>query len=92
MGYWKGLFLFLGLASAAAVAPRADPELKYPQYSLLADCPGYKAVHVKESKHGVKALLKLNGKPCNAYGEDLKELTLDVTYETGESTSNRQRP
>ncbi|KFH41508.1 alpha/beta-glucosidase-like protein [Hapsidospora chrysogenum ATCC 11550] len=84
MGHWKSLFLFLGLASAAAVVPRADPELKYPQYSLLADCPGYKAVHVKESKHGVKALLKLNGKPCNAYGEDLKELTLDVTYETDE--------
>lgn len=83
MGYWKGLAFFLGLASATAVSQKADPELKYPDYSLLQGCPGYKALHIEENDAGVKALLRLNGKPCNAYGEDLKELTLEVTYETG---------
>lgn len=80
---WKGLVVLSGLATAAAVN-QSDPELRYPDYSLFPPCPDYKAVHVKESNAGVKALLRLNGEPCNAYGEDLKELTLEVTYETGE--------
>lgn len=85
MGYWKGVALFAGLASAAAVSRRQEePLVQYPDYNLLADCPGYAASNVKTSDSGLKANLKLAGEACNAYGDDLKDLTLEVTYESGE--------
>lgn len=84
MRYWKGLAFFSALASATAVTHKVDPELKYPDYHLLRHCPGYRVHHVRETQNGVQALLRLDGKPCNAYGKDVKELTLEVTYETGE--------
>ncbi|KOS19918.1 putative alpha/beta-glucosidase [Escovopsis weberi] len=73
MGIWKGL-VFAGLASAAVSkhVPPKDP---------LAKCPGYKASNVKTSTIGLTADLTLAGAACNAYGQDLKDLTLEVTYE-----------
>lgn len=46
-------------------------------------CAGYKAGNVKNTRTGVTATLSLIGKGCAVYGEDLKELTLTVDYETG---------
>lgn len=82
---WKSLILFSGLVSASALLERADAE--YPSYERLADCPGYEARHIKQSGNGLTADLKLAGKACNAYGDDLKDLTLEVTYESGKYTT-----
>lgn len=76
MKFWKSLFLS-GLASAA-VLPRDDPD-----NDKLASCPGYKATNVKTSASGLTADLTLAGKACNVYGDDLKQLTLEVAYQSG---------
>lgn len=68
-----------GVASASALLPARD----YPSDSRLANCPGYKASNVKTSDTGLTADLALAGAACNAYGDDLQNLTLTVTYETG---------
>jgi alpha-glucosidase len=83
MATWKHLSLAVGLASAAAVSRRQEGNTQYPDYSLLAGCPGYAASNVQTSGNGIKADLKLSGAACNAYGDDLKDLILEVTYESG---------
>lgn len=90
---WKSLLLFSGLASASVAVERAGATLlaradaEYPSYERLADCPGYSARNVQKRRNGLTADLKLAGKACNAYGKDLKDLTLEVTYESGEYTT-----
>lgn len=74
MRYWS--LLFSGLASASALVSRNGGD-------ALAKCPGYKASNVKTSGSGLTAELTLAGKACNAYGDDLKNLILEVTYESG---------
>lgn len=76
MGFWKALLL-AGLASGAAVQRDTAGDAK------LTDCPGYSASNVKITDSGLTAELTLAGKACNAYGDDVKDLVLEVTYETG---------
>ncbi|KAK2776239.1 hypothetical protein FQN53_002770 [Emmonsiellopsis sp. PD_33] len=67
--------LLPALVSAGLIAPR--------DYPVPSDkCPGYKATHVEQLENTLVADLKLAGKPCNSYGEDLKNLKLRVEYET----------
>jgi len=66
--------------AAAAVATLTTRD--YPSDDPLTKCPGYKAANVKTSKHALTADLTLAGDACNVYGDDLKSLTLTVTYET----------
>ena len=68
------------VVSAAAVVRRDYPTL---DLDPLASCPGYTASNVVSTGSGLKADLKLAGEACNAYGTDLKELTLEVSYDTG---------
>lgn len=63
----------LGLASATVLTRAVDAD----------SCPGYTAKNVKENSHGFVADLSLAGKPCNIYGSDLKDLKLEVTYDSG---------
>lgn len=65
------LLLLAPLVGAAAIAPRD------------VQCPGYKASNVKEDHNSLTADLELAGKPCNTFGEDLKNLRLLVEYQTG---------
>lgn len=81
MYYW-GAFLLSGLAYAAVIR-RDDPS----RQSSLDACPGYKASNVQTSDTSLTADLKLAGEACNAYGDDLTDLILQVTYETGECES-----
>ncbi|ROT41948.1 alpha-glucosidase [Sodiomyces alkalinus F11] len=74
--HWKAL-LFSGLASAALVTREAGPN-----YDRLNDCPGYAASNIRPSETGLTADLRLAGPACNAYGDDLDDLVLSVTYET----------
>lgn len=52
-----------------------------PSYNT-SSCPGYRiAGNVKESRSGFTVPLSLAGPECNAYGVDVKNLTLAVVYE-----------
>lgn len=74
----------LVLAAAAAVSATS---IEYRTTSNggdpLANCPGYKASNVKTGKSSLTADLKLAGKACNVYGDDLTSLTLEVEYQSG---------
>lgn len=76
MKVWQNILLS-GLASASVL--RRDDIAG----DKLAACPGYTASNVKTTSSGLTADLQLGGKACNVYGDDLKDLTLTVTYETG---------
>lgn len=52
----------------------------------LSKCPGYKASNIKTTASSLSADLELAGPACNTYGTDLKQLTLEVVYETGQYT------
>jgi alpha-glucosidase len=75
------LFSWLALAiaavSATSIIPRANSS------DPLASCPGYTASNVKTTSSSLTADLSLAGTACNANGDDLKDLTLEVVYETG---------
>jgi alpha-glucosidase len=49
----------------------------------LADCPGYIASNVVYSATGIIADLQLAGTPCNVYGKDIYNLTLEVECQSG---------
>ena len=82
MPHWKSLLIsgLSGLA-AAEVLPGDVPD-----YDKLDKCPGYSASNVQTSESGLTADLKLAGPACNAYSDDLEDLVLSVTYESGMSS------
>lgn len=43
---------------------------------------GYLLNFLQESRFGLVAQLSLAGAPCNAFGTDFEDLTIQVTYET----------
>ncbi|CAG9982075.1 unnamed protein product [Clonostachys byssicola] len=69
------------LQAALFVSFGTAQDQQYPDYSLLAKCPGYTASNVQTTDYGLTADLSLAGEACNAYGDDLKDLILEVTYE-----------
>ncbi|RYP38739.1 hypothetical protein DL767_002479 [Monosporascus sp. MG133] len=71
------LLFLAAAASAAAVMPRDHPAV-----DALAACPGYKASNVKTSALRLSADLTLAGEACDVYGTDLKDLVLEVSYDT----------
>ncbi|KAF2214390.1 glycoside hydrolase family 31 protein [Cercospora zeae-maydis SCOH1-5] len=46
------------------------------------ECPGYKAWSVATTEHGFTAGLAIAGKPCNVFGVDIPDLTLQVSHQT----------
>jgi alpha-glucosidase len=85
MGAWTRAALLSGTAAASALIQRQNEPQTYPDYTLLETCPGYSASNVEVTDSSITADLTLAGDACDAYGTDLEELTLEVTYETGES-------
>lgn len=72
---WLSFTTLFATVLSGSLEPRAsDP---------LASCPGYKATNVKSTAFSLTADLTLAGKACDAYGSDLKSLTLTVEYQTG---------
>ena len=53
--------------------------------------PGYTLSALRETRRGLTAELNLAGPACNAFGRDVTNLTLEVTYDT-ESRSVRLCP
>ncbi|KAF9043212.1 glycosyl hydrolases family 31-domain-containing protein [Panaeolus papilionaceus] len=50
----------------------------------ISNCSGYRLSDVKESNIGLTARLTLAGLACNAFGKDITDLTIQVTYEANE--------
>jgi hypothetical protein len=75
----------LGQLAAATLGQRDGK--KYPDYSLIESCPGYRASNFKQTPSGLTADMALAGKACDVYGKDFDSLTLEVTYETGDLVS-----
>ncbi|KAI2625715.1 glycoside hydrolase family 31 protein [Hypoxylon sp. NC1633] len=73
-----GRLLFVAAAASAAAVAGRD----YPSEDPLASCPGYTASNVVKTAWGLTADLTLAGEGCNVYGTDLKDLTLEVSYDT----------
>ncbi|RDX45018.1 hypothetical protein OH76DRAFT_1024258 [Lentinus brumalis] len=48
----------------------------------VSSCPGYALSSLNETKNGLRAHLSLAGPACNAFGHDIPDLTIEVTYET----------
>ncbi|KAI1738075.1 glycoside hydrolase family 31 protein [Xylaria scruposa] len=71
------LLLMAAAASATALAGR-----DYYTGDPLSACPGYSASQVKTTASGLTAALTLAGKGCDVYGTDLKDLILEVSYDT----------
>lgn len=74
------------LFMAVAVSASALTGIGRPSNDLLSACPGYTATNVKTTSSGLTADLTLAGKACNVYGTDLKNLVLEVSYDTGRTT------
>ncbi|KAK7031219.1 hypothetical protein VNI00_013635 [Paramarasmius palmivorus] len=48
----------------------------------VSTCPGYTLGSLSETATGFTAQLSLAGAPCNAFGSDLPNLTIEVAYES----------
>lgn len=55
-------------------------------------CPGYKASDVAENDHGFTADLTIAGANCQAFGNDIADLTLEVSYQAKERLNVRIYP
>lgn len=74
---------------AASVTPNVvNPSAPDAQES----CPGYTASNVVEHDAGFTAELTLAGEPCNVYGNDIKDLILDVQYQNATRLNVRIYP
>lgn len=67
---------WLALPVLAQFGTYVDPQ-------VLDACPGYELTNVETSGSGLKADLILASAPCNVFGDDIRQLSLTVTYETG---------
>ncbi|KAH8091383.1 glycosyl hydrolases family 31-domain-containing protein [Cristinia sonorae] len=48
----------------------------------VSSCPGYTLHALQQTKTGISAHLNLAGPACNAFGKDIANLTLEVTYDS----------
>ncbi|KAG9311232.1 glycoside hydrolase family 31 protein [Chiua virens] len=81
----------LGGLSLAATCAWANPSSLWQQrqsarsatYSKnVTSCPGYTLESLTESQYGLTAQLSLAGMPCDAFGTDIADLTIEVTYQS----------
>ena len=79
-----GTLLLLLAVAWATPSPYSEPISRQSTYQGdLSQCPGYKASNVKHDGAILTADLTLAGPACNAYGIDIENLSLEVTYDTG---------
>ncbi|KII83953.1 glycoside hydrolase family 31 protein [Plicaturopsis crispa FD-325 SS-3] len=73
----------LALGAAAPASPPAALDVENVTHSLnVSSCPGYALESLRETNTGLTAALSLVGPACNAFGRDITNLTIEVTYET----------
>lgn len=64
-----------------AAAPSLTPTIYDPEAPDPQQCPGYRASNVVESDHGLTADLTITGPNCQAFGNDVADLKLEVQYQ-----------
>jgi alpha-glucosidase len=70
------------LASTLNLAPSVTPNIINPDApDAQRICPGYKAANVVTSDNTITADLSLAGPACNAYGNEISDLVLEVQYQ-----------
>ncbi|OSD05551.1 glycoside hydrolase family 31 protein [Trametes coccinea BRFM310] len=81
-------FLLLFRVLAIAAYPPSSRQETYLAHAHIrpslnvSSCPGYKVVSEKQTNYGLIVQLALAGPPCNAFGHDIINLTVEVTYQT----------
>ena len=69
--------------ASADVGANVLPNIKDPSAKQAQQlCPGYTASNVEHTASGIKGRLSLSGEPCNVYGTDIEELTIEVDIQT----------
>ncbi|KAH7882262.1 glycoside hydrolase family 31 protein [Phlebopus sp. FC_14] len=78
------IMLSLLLGGLAFLSPLTSVKAtNNPTYSYnVTYCPGYTLGSLTQSDYGLTAQLSLAGPACNAFGTDITELTIQVTYES----------
>ncbi|KAF7976546.1 hypothetical protein HWV62_6195 [Athelia sp. TMB] len=77
---WSAALSVVGVVASAVASLPSNAS-----FSLnTTDCPGYKLDAVHKTSTGLTASLYLAGPACNAFGTDIANLTLEVTYEQQE--------
>lgn len=87
--WWRviiGALTISGLALVGSLAGVFGSKRKDSAPESRDGCPGYQASNVKLTAHGLTADLALAGDACNTYGYDLKDLKLEVEYQTGKAS------
>ncbi|KAF8177576.1 glycosyl hydrolases family 31-domain-containing protein [Mycena galopus ATCC 62051] len=69
------------LAGGSALSGRL-PKRQTVNPSNLSNCPGYSLHSLSQTDSDLTARLNLAGPACNAFGIDVADLTIEVTYET----------
>ncbi|EKM60245.1 glycoside hydrolase family 31 protein [Phanerochaete carnosa HHB-10118-sp] len=64
------------------VLPQTDAAAASGFSGNISACPGYTLQNLAETATGLTADLALAGPACNAFGHDLANLTLEVTYDS----------
>ncbi|KAF2716784.1 glycoside hydrolase family 31 protein [Polychaeton citri CBS 116435] len=80
------------LAPQDNTAPSLTPTILDPTAPDPQACPGYIASNVVQSGHGFTADLTIAGPHCQAFGNDIDDLTLEVSYQTADRLSVRIYP
>jgi alpha-glucosidase len=62
----------------------------YAASAAVDSCPGYAASNVVKTTNSLTASLSLAGDACNAYGDDIANLTLLVEFQSGAFMVNAQ--
>ncbi|KAI7460361.1 putative alpha-glucosidase AgdA [Hortaea werneckii] len=65
-----------------SAAPSLTPTIYDDSAPDPQQCPGYKASNVEEKSNGFSADLNIAGPNCQAFGNDIAALTLEVQYQT----------
>ncbi|OAX37681.1 hypothetical protein K503DRAFT_219980 [Rhizopogon vinicolor AM-OR11-026] len=72
-----------GLLSNIQRAPLGNELTSNATYSMnVTGCPGYTLGSLQESVIGLTAQLSLAGPACNAFGLDISDLTIEITYQS----------
>ncbi|KAF2650404.1 glycoside hydrolase family 31 protein [Lophiostoma macrostomum CBS 122681] len=72
--------------------PSLTPTVLDPTAPDSQACPGYKAANVADSGSGFTADLTIAGSNCQAFGNDISDLVLEVQYQTKERLNVRIYP
>ena len=72
--------------------PSLTPTIRDPNAPDPQKCPGYIVSNVEENNHGFVAELNIAGQNCQAFGNDIANLVVEVQYQAKERLNVRIYP